>query len=195
MRRSLILCAVVAAASVAHADDWAAPTTKYVKSDSARYRGVVTPGAAGRPGRITLYDDRDPTRRKRLYQRRPVNEIAPVQVLLSDGGQLVTVDEWQSAGYKHALVLYDRRGRVLLDCQLEEILLPEEMASVEQSESSRWWRAKEHAVWLDGGAVHLKSAWGPVLRFDLATGAQTRDGERVSTPGLEKCRKRARSRR
>jgi hypothetical protein len=192
MRWPWVLGAVVAVAGVARADDWAAPTTKYVKSDSGRYRAVVVPGEKGRAGQMTLYDDRDATKPKRLYQRRLVNQVAPVHILLADGGQLVTIDEWSKAGYGHALVIYDRKGRVVVDCALEQMLLPEELPNVAESESSRWWRAKEHPMWLEGSALFIKSAWGAVLRFDLASGAQTRDGQRVSIGGSDRCRARAR---
>jgi hypothetical protein len=192
MLRTLALLALLAAAvSTAHADDWPAPTTKYVKSDSGRYRAVLVPGAKGKPGSAELYDDRDPTRPKRLYRRAPVNQVAPVKVLLSDGGQLVTVDEWHNAGYKHALVIYDRKGKVVVDCALEHLLLPEELAAVDTSVSSRWWRASEGGdPWLDGSAVLIKTAAGPVMRVELASGTQTRDGQRVVIPGSDRCRAR-----
>lgn len=189
-RRLLAVLVLVAAAATARADDWASPTTKYVKSDSGRYRAVVVPGAAKKPGSVTLYDDRDPVRPKRLYQRRLVNEVAPVHILLADGGQLVTVDEWARAGYAHAVVIYDRKGKVVVDCALEQILLPEELSNVEQSTSSRWWRAREEPIWLEAAALQIKSAWGPVLRFELASGAQTRDGQRVVINGSDRCRAR-----
>jgi hypothetical protein len=188
-----LVCGVLAAGSAARADDWAAPTTKYLKSDSGRFRLVVTPGSAERAGKIALYDDQVATNPRRLYDRRSVNKVAPVTILLADGGQLITLDEWYTAGYAHALVIYDRKGRVVMDCRLEQLLLPAEMASVAQSVSSRWWRAPQHAVWLDKDALNIKSAWGPTLQFDLATGIQTRDGEPVKIPGSEKCRPRRRA--
>jgi len=186
----VLVCGVLAGGSTARADEWAEPSTKFVKSDSGRFRLIVTPVAERRGGKITLYDDQVPTRPKRLYDRRSVNKIAPVTILLTDGGQLITLDEWYSAGYKHALVIYDRKGRVVMDCGLEQLLLPAEMANVEQTESSRWWRAPQHPVWLDHDLLNIKSAWGPTLQFDLATGIQTRDGEPVKIPGAEKCRPR-----
>ncbi|HEU5056662.1 MAG TPA: hypothetical protein VFU21_09045 [Kofleriaceae bacterium] len=192
MLRTLAVVAFVAAVvSTARADDWPAPTTKYVKSDSGRYRAVVVPGARGKPGSLELYDDRDPTRPKKLYRRAPVNQVAPVKALLSDGGQLVTVDEWHNAGYKHALVIYDRKGKVVVDCALEHLLLSEELAEVKTSVSSRWWRAEEEGeFWLDGAAALIKTAAGPLMRIDLATGVQTRDGQRVVIPGSDRCRAR-----
>lgn len=191
MRRTWILGAVLAVAAVAHADDWPNPTTKYLKSDSGRFRAVVVPGASGKAGQITLFDDRDPTKPKKLYQRRPVNQEAPVKILLSDGGQLVTLDEWGNAGYKHSLVIYDRKGKVVVDCALEHILLPDELAAVKITKSSRWWRAEETGdFWLDQAAANIKIAAGPVLRFDLARGVQTRDGQRVIIPGSDRCRPR-----
>jgi hypothetical protein len=38
--------------------------------------------------------------------------------------------------------------------------------------------------------VLIKTSWGQVVRFDLASGAQSRDGQRVAVPGAEKCRAR-----
>ena len=192
MLRALALISLLAAVvSTAYADDWPAPTTKYVKSDSGRYRVVVIPAAKGKPGSVELFDDRDPTKPKKLYRRKPVNEVAPVVSLLSDGGQLVTVDEWHNAGYKHALVIYDKKGKVVVDCALEHLLLPDELAAVDTSISSRWWRAKEGGdPWLEGTAVLVKTAAGPVMRIDLATGVQTRDGQRVAIPGFDRCRAR-----
>jgi hypothetical protein len=193
MRTLVVLGVLAAATGVARADDWAAPTTKYVKSDSGRFRAVVVPGDPGgkkHAGSVTLFDDRDPVHPKKLYQRKLVNEIAPVQILLADGGQLVTIDEWSHAGFAHSIVLYDRKGKTVVDCSLEQLLLPDELKSVDETESSRWWRAKEQPVWLEQGALMVKSAWGPVLRIDLATGAQTRDGQRTVINGSDRCRAR-----
>jgi hypothetical protein len=189
--RWLLVLALLAAAGAARADDWAAPSTKYVKSDSGRFRAVIVPGEPGgkkHAGSVTLFDDRDPVHPKKLYQRKLVNEIAPVQILLTDGGQLVTIDEWSHAGFAHSIVLYDRKGKTVVDCALEQILLPEEMKGVDETESSRWWRAKDQPVWLEEGALMVKTAWGPVLRFDLVTGAQTRDGQRTVINGSDRCR-------
>jgi hypothetical protein len=191
MRWIVALWAVLGAVAVARADDWAAPTTKYVKSESGRYRAVIVPGAADgkkRAGSITLYDDVDAVHPKRLYQRKLVNEVAPVQILVADGGQLVTVDEWSKAGYKHVVVIYDKKGKVVVDCALEQVLLAEEILTVDETESSRWWRAKEQPVWLEEGALMVKTAPGPVIRFELSTGAQSRDGQRVSIGGSDRCR-------
>jgi len=191
MRRLWMVCglALLAAAGAARADDWAAPTTKYVKSDSGRYRAVLVPGEAKKPGTLTLYDDKDPVHPKRMYQRKLVNQVAPVRILVADGGQLATVDEWGNAGYKHALVIYDKKGKVVVDCALEHLLLPEELAAVDTTTSSRWWRAKEEGdVWLDASAVLIKTAAGPVMRVELASGTQTRDGRRVAIPGSDRCR-------
>jgi hypothetical protein len=195
VRPLVIVVAFLAASAAARADDWPAPKTRYVKSDSARYRVIVVPGAKGKPGSVELYDDRDPIKPKRLYRRAPVNQVAPVKVLLSDGGQLVTLDDWDNAGYKHALVIYDKKGKVVVDCALEHLLTPEELARVDTSISSRWWRLEEKAdtdAWIDGAAVlvKVKTTEGAVMRFDLATGAQTRDGQRVTIPGYDRCRAR-----
>ena len=196
MLRTLALLALLAAAvSTAYADDWPTPTTKYVKSGSGRYRVVVVPGAKGKPGSLELFDDRDPTKPKKLYRRAPVNQVAPVKVLLSDSGRLVTLDEWHNAGYKHALVIYDKKGKVVVDCALEHLLQPEELAKVDTSISSRWWRLEEKAdgdAWLDGESVMVKVKTGEplVMRVDLATGVQTRDGQRVAIPGFDRCRAR-----
>lgn len=193
MRWTLLLGAIATTIYLgpARADEWPTPTTKYLKSDSGRYRAVVAPGAGGKAGSIELFDDKDPVHPKKLYRRKPVNQVAPVKVFLSDGGQLVTLDEWQSAGYKHSLVMYDRKGKVVVDCALEQLLLPDELAAVKTTKSSRWWRAEEEGdAWLDPGALNVKSAAGPVMRFDLVTGAQSRDGQRVLIDGSDRCRAR-----
>jgi hypothetical protein len=78
----------------------------------------------------------------------------------------------------------------VVDCALEQMLLAEDLRQVDESESSRWWRAKEEPIWLEAGAVLIRSAWGPILRFELATGAQTRDGQRVVIGGSDRCRAR-----
>ena len=192
MRTLTALALLAVASTAAQADDWASPTTKYVKSESARYRAVVVPGGDKKPATLTLYDDKDPVRPVKLYQRKLVNGLAPVQILVADGGQVVTIDDWARAGYQHSLVIYDKKGKLVVDCALEQMLLPEELPGVEQSTSSRWWRAKEHPIWLEGAAVNIKSAWGAVLRFDLATGGQSRDGQRVVINGSDRCRARKR---
>lgn len=169
---------IVSVARDARGDDWATPEKKFVKSESGRYRAVVTPRDGKRAPQITLYDDTQVTRPKKLYQRTAVNSLMPAQILVGDGGHVVTFDEWMAAGYRHALVIYDRKGKVVVDRSLEEILPPDDLSRVDETESSRWWRAKDHGVSLADGRLHVRTAWDATIQFDLRTGAQIRDGAR-----------------
>jgi hypothetical protein len=187
---ALLICAALA--TPAAADEWPTPTETFLKSDNGRYRARLVPRWEQGKGTITLYDDQNPTAPRKVYDRRLVNKVAPVLTYLTNTGQLVTLDEWHHAGYDHALVVYDRRGRLIMDCHLDQLLLPTEKADVQQSVSSRWYRADPNPIWLDQPqtTIHIKTSWGPTMSFDLATGTQTRDGANVKIPGAAKCRPR-----
>lgn len=154
----------------AAADSWASPTARVVKSPNQQVTASLDPDTR------TLVVAKGKTR---LFARRYVNRRAPVTMVVADSGHVATFDDWHSAGYDHAAVIYAPDGKLVLDRRLEELLTADELGRVEISVSSRWWRKGDPKV--ERGFVSLPTSVG-VLRFELATGAQHRAGRVFPVP-------------
>ncbi len=129
MRRIIFLVLLgLAFAPDARADRWLSPQAQQAYSPSRRYLVLVEPAPESTPSatRLSLWDTVGWFRRQR-YERRTVNRVSPVKVLVSDQGYVVTLDDWARAGYAHALVIYDPSGHVLRDSRLEELLTSEDL--------------------------------------------------------------------
>jgi hypothetical protein len=98
-----------------------------------------------------------------------VNRIAPVAMLVTNDGGLVTFDNHAGAGYEHAIVVYDATGKVLRSHHLDSFL-SNDLAERDRSVSSRWWRtsaiyglAKDILyIRIPGGLVEVTLADGKV---------------------------------
>ena len=79
--------------------------------DSRSARGVLRElPAEGRPSR-------------KVWTARLANDVAPCAAAIHDKGRfVVTLDEFRRGGATHALVVYDRRGKLLRDFGLRELL-------------------------------------------------------------------------
>ncbi len=77
--------------------------------------------------------------------------MVPVDVLVADDGSVATLDEWETPGVgQNVVVLFGPDGRLLRRHSLEDLLVPEELALVPRSVTSRQWE--------------------PEARFDLSKG-------------------------
>jgi hypothetical protein len=156
-------------------DQWELPTPRTVVSLKGGWSASVTPGAAAGPGpRIGV------TRKSEAgsidgWKRALVNRVAPVDLFVSDTGAVVTLGDWHSEGYEHAIVIYDSKGKVIVDQQLEDFLTKEELEKTEQTVSSRWWRYRSEVPEFVGEEFSLTTSWGTSLRFDVGTGRLSRE--------------------
>ena len=79
--------------SNASADSWTLPTGTTATSGTG-YQLTVTPGSKTDAVKIRLERSA-----KRVYERAGVNHVAPVRVLVSDDGHVVTLGDWGTFGY------------------------------------------------------------------------------------------------
>ena len=211
MRKVLHCVAIVAGLvastwlSTARADTWMPPERSTVESPKKTARVTVTP--RGIAGPLAYFSDkvdgkdkagqaRDAPRQaiaqvevraadgtwRTLWQGPLVNDVAPVDFLVSDdGSRLVTFDNWHSMGHgDDVLVVYDATGKVLRQWSLADLLTPAYVPHVMRSVSSIWWRQGDPALVDDGATLRIDVAApgnddsphdGPTvpLLIDLAT--------------------------
>lgn len=78
------------------------------------------------------------------WDRALANEVAPVGVLIADGGRnVVTFNDWHSVGYgPNAVVIYAADGRLVRALSLRQILPQVYIDALPHSVSSIWWRGE-----------------------------------------------------
>lgn len=192
------------------ADSWAPPTTAVYYSPGKAWRFTITPRAISSP--LAYFEDKlagradagkvagNPQRRawgvmQHLEQgewhiawAEPLlNEVAPVEAIVSRTGFAVTFDNWHSMGYgKDVVVIYDGRGKPVRSMGLADFLPPEYIGALPHSVSSIWW-GDGHFLSADDKRLILRvvvpsidaspgtgdaSAQYVELTFDLATGSE-----------------------
>lgn len=166
---------VIAPERSARADRWSLPEQISVTSANGSWSASVTPsGEDAKEPRITVAPVSRPQSTDG-WTRSLVNRTAPVEVVVSDKGAVVTLGEWHSNGYEHSIVMYDRWGNVVVDYRLEDFLTDDELKRVQRSMSSRWWTYSGESPEFADNEFVLTTLWGTALRFDLRTGRVSRD--------------------
>lgn len=139
-------------AAIAYADTWAAPSEKDVFSPSGQFRVHMTPGKGkvGTTGNestpkpewatATLYSEHGAGNSKKLLTFSLMNPVAPLDMLLTDQGRLLTLDNHAEVGYGKVVVLYDTNGSVLRAYSLDGLFTVGERQRFVRSVSSIWWR-------------------------------------------------------
>ena len=76
-----------------------------------------------------------------VWEHELSNAVAPVSVLVSDGGEyVVTLDNWHSVGRgSNVVVIYGPKGKLVRELGLEDFLSREQVAALPVSVSSTWW--------------------------------------------------------
>ena len=102
-----------------------------------------------------------------------LNPVAPVDLLLSNRGYLIAFDNWHNLGHGKAVVVYDPSGKPVASWELEQLYRPDQLRSIRQSVSSRWWRCSPfHFVDLrEQTKVYVREALGGYFVFDLPKGS------------------------
>jgi len=93
------------------------------------------------------------------------NTVSPVSALVSDSGRLViTFDEWGRVGYRNAVVVYGRDGKLKRSYELGDILRWDQVLRVPTSVSSRWWSGEyQHKLSPDEKELILRVQVSPFL--------------------------------
>ena len=185
MRHFHLVAAIIAllmlSAATARADSWALPRETIVKSPDRTVRLVITPRrlssqldyftdkVAGRDPAGQAPGDGSATATARLerrtfpgiwrtvWQAPLVNEVAPVEALVANGGRyVVTFDNWHMVGFgDHVVVIYGRDGKLIRSLKLQDILPEDYILALPRSVSSMWWGG-EHALSEDGERLILR---------------------------------------
>ena len=203
-RRTNILIAfvfiIIGCVSNVRADSWALPTKKKYYSPNKKYYLEVTPKKLesqlqyfsdkvdGKGNAGAAKEVKDNRARGAFYARRAnggysrrwevplVNEVSPVNALVSDdGAYVVTFDNWHSAGYgDNVVVIYNSQGVLVKKFGLEDLLTEGDIETLPHSVSSIWWGGGHY---IDGRAslLVLKVASNSKdsshdLKIELATG-------------------------
>ncbi|KTE85884.1 hypothetical protein ATE72_01205 [Sphingopyxis sp. HXXIV] len=150
------------AVAPARADSWMSPQIATYVSASGQYRLTVVPREIGsqlayfeaKVRGETLPEPEGPLGRfERLeggqwvsvWSRALLNEVAPVDALVSDDGQrVVTFDNWHSVGHgDHVVVLYGADGGLIRSLRLDQIVPAYFIDGLPASTSSIHWRNGE----------------------------------------------------
>lgn len=209
-RRTIILTAfvfiIIGCVSNVHADSWRLPTKEKYYSPNKKYYLEVTPKKLesqlqyfgdkvdGKENAGAAREMKDNRAKGAFYARRAgggysrkweialVNEVSPVNVIISDdGAYVVTFDNWHSVGYgDDVVVIYNAQGALIKKFGLEDLLTEGDIETLPHSVSSIWWGGG-HSI--DRRAGHLvlkvvsngKRSWEDAAKFhdlkiELTTG-------------------------
>ena len=171
--RSILVFGGLALAAFAWADSWVAPSPQVYKSSNGQHVLRTEPnkenvfGAATGTRTSKREDGADAT----AWKIKLVN--TPYKAFVSDDGKhVVTIDTYANLGFKHSLVIYDAKGKVVADHELENLFTKDEIAkNVKRTESSRWW-ARDAAFRFDAKGQHfvVMMKWGKEVRVSLSSG-------------------------
>lgn len=146
-----------------HADSWVMPEQTVYHAADKSCRVTVTPRPIGsqlryferkvaesegkaqpQPGFAQAKAEcKDQKGRWQQVWSNPIsNEVAPVEVLVSNGAKrVVTFDNWHQVGYgDNVVVIYDETGQVLGRYALDQLVTAEYIAAMPHSVSSIRWR-------------------------------------------------------
>ena len=139
--------------SVAVADSWLPAQTIAAVSENAEWLIRVEPGESmgdvygfgGMPkgpyAEATLFRyDNDLETYTKVKNYRTRNPIAPADILLSNNGWLIALDNWHNLGIGTVVASYDSDGAIVRELNLADIFSTEELEKLDQSVSSIWWR-------------------------------------------------------
>jgi hypothetical protein len=166
----------------AKADSWAAPRIRESFSESREYFVRVIPGesvgdvvgfASAKKGKYALgeFYRRGKDRSYKFIAETTLNNpVAPVEFFVSDGGRLVTVDNWHNLGYGKVVSIYDSNAKLVRQYELTDLFSPAEIHSFSHSVSSIQWRNGPVYIRQDQKTFLITVKSGADFLFGLETG-------------------------
>src|SRR5207247_2256456 len=127
---AVMLAALILLPRSAIADRWPAPREATASSSSGRYLVRLIPGEVygdGGNARAEFYERRSALTRRMIADVRLVNRVAPVDALVSNGGYLITFDNWHEAGYGPVVAIYNPKGSLVSVYELEQLYRPDRL--------------------------------------------------------------------
>lgn len=166
----VLAVAAVLVAPAAHADSWRPPKTTHATSADGTWRFTVEPRALSAPGAY-FRDQLDGKEKpgglagdaqtaavgtmercvdgacRRTWQRNLLNDVAPVDAVVTNEGRVMTLDNWHGMGFgPHAVVIYDTAGEVVAAYALADFLPKGYVMALPHSVSSLHWRDEARAL-------------------------------------------------
>lgn len=184
-RVGIILALLLPVPTVAFAGD---RPLREATSENGELRLRVQPGHGGRPARAELLRRRGQSG-ERVWRGALVNEAAPQHAAIrNDGKFVVTLDEFRLGGARHALVIYDERGKLLHDLALRDLLAGDEWAGVRAADDAVIWLDNPRFAFVEG-VDQFRVRTGPrtEIVIDLPTGKRVnapRGGATVMSPAV-----------
>ena len=133
------------------ADDWAPARVTEVFSKNRDYFVRVVPGESigetvgfkgakvGKHAHAEVFHVQPDRGYKLDGEIELLNPVAPVEFLVSNAGDTVTLDNWHNVGYGSVLALYQPDGKLVKAYKLADLFPKSEADSFPQSISSIWW--------------------------------------------------------
>jgi hypothetical protein len=167
------------------ADDWPAASVQNVFSENGRYFVRIVPGQgigdtvgfAGAPTGRYAHGEFYIRQANRSYLLAAdvvlQNPVSPTDALVTNGGYLVTFDNWHNLGYGKAVAIYQPGGRLVRAFTLEQLYASDRLTKLPLSVSSRWWRCAPHGFVDPGGQteIYVFEHFGGTFTFKVQTGA------------------------
>src|SRR5689334_20488075 len=137
---------------VAQADEWPSPVIREAFSHSRVWFVRVIPGksfgdtvgfsgAAKGPFATAEFYRLEKDRSYRLTATAPLlNPVAPIEFFVTDGGFLITLDNWHNMGYGKVVAFYSPEGKPIRAHALSDLFTQSEIEGFQHSVSSIWWR-------------------------------------------------------
>ena len=128
----------------------------YFQDKVAGHEPAGAPAGSKATNATAILENRDASGAWKTSWTKPLaNEVAPVDVLVANGGRaVITFDNWHSMGYgPNAIVLYDSQGNLIRKLGLEDLFPKWFVAAQPHSVSSIWWRGQPRIS--DDGAAAL----------------------------------------
>ncbi|AIE85321.1 hypothetical protein [Fimbriimonas ginsengisoli] len=174
-------------------DVWSPPTPRVFAAWNGQFAFKVLPTEQGTKAIGYLFSVDGDGSEHEIWKR--ALECVPVEVYVSDAGQVATIDEWGGRGKKHSLVTYDAKGKTTSDRSLRDLfprMDPKREAFILQTPSSFQWMIQAQAGFYIPGNTRfspvglfdqdlktggrqvfwIKTFWGDLLRFDPDTGKE-----------------------
>jgi hypothetical protein len=219
----ILMCMALLATTVS-ADEWPLPTTRAYFSPDRAWRFTVTPRPIA--SQLAYFQDEVANRQQagavrgnpqksargllehlnNQEQWQPVwnqpllNDVSPVEAIVSPLGRVATFDNWHSKGYgKEVVVIYDDHGKAVRAMGLEDFLPKDYIRALPRSVSSIWW-GDHHYFSSDGKHLILRVVVPSVeswevnssdrqhveLAFDVATGRSVPSSGKAWPDALKK---------
>jgi len=185
--RSIVALLLFSLWSAAYADTWLPAVARGVASPSGNIVVRVLPGdnlgevfgfsgeKKGHPAQAVYYRLSDGDKYVQYQQVALLNPIAPVDFVVSDSGELATLDNWHNVGIGKALVVYAPDGSVRRSYELKDIYTLAEIEKIDQSVSSVWWRCNFPPIFEPRtSSLTFYDSIGNVVAVDLKTGNLTK---------------------